>query len=694
MVTSFENWFGVILRLQGLVIALWNETFPEFWHLWAVVFILLCIVIVFVFYFTVPAFLLKGKLSFATKKLSSIRDGLNGRVVELSEIAQVMGTPSLVHAWKEYTETLHPQREVDDTGQSRVVQWRATSLSEIFFSEHAIVGIPLKTDFYKHLPGILTGIGIIGTFIGLIHGLSSFDVSDPTRAQTELRNLINAVGHAFYVSAAAIAMAMLFTWIEKSMVTARNRQVAALRQIIDSLFDAGAGEEYLERLVRASETQATQALHIKDALVADLHEILKTLTDRQLEEQSRRSAEILQAQAEHSGRLSQDVGRAIAEHLGGPISDIAGAVKGVSANQGDAVNKMLMDVLAGFSAQVQDMLGGQMRGMTDLLRETSEAMRQSADKFAGLAADMDSAGKGAVEAMGERLNDALTSMEARQGIMNRQMEDFVARIGELVAESQTTSARKLQETLGQLGEQVVGVVAELRRQAEGSAETQGRRQERFEESTGRAVQMLSAQMEGLLAQSVETSRSLRDAVTNLSKATGETIASMNQGVERLQVAASDFAKAGGGVAETMRAAGEVTASIKAASGTLSTATLAARDVFADHARTSDSFAAMVTELKSITENARRDAAMTSTIIAGFEAAAGKLGDARRQSEDYLEGVTEVLAKTHESFAEHVGKTLRDGNRDFQKELRSAVEMVSAAVRDLGDTLEDAPGRRR
>lgn len=671
------------------------ETFPTFWHVWLVGSLLAIIAVGFLFNFVVPALRLRKELNEAIAQLTSIKDRVNGNVVELSEIADgPMRTPDLAHSWSEYAETLHPQREVDETGQTRTVRWRATALAETFFSEHAIVYTPLKADFYKHLPGILTGLGIIGTFLGLIMGLSSFDVSDPAKAQAELKGLINAVGHAFFVSAAAIALAMLFTWIEKSIVTARNRQVALLRQIIDSFFDAGAGEEYLERLVRASETQATQAAHIKDALVADLREILTTLTERQLAEQSRQTAQVLQAQAEHSGRMSEDVGKAIAEHLGGPISDIAEAVKGVSANQGDAVNKMLTDVLAGFSAQMQDMFGGQMRGMTDLLKETSEAMRQSAEKFATLAADMDSAGKSTVEAMGERLNSAITSMEARQHVMNKQMGDFVTQIREMVSESQTESARKLQETLGQVGEQVAGVVAELRRHAEESAETQGRRQERFEESTGKAVQTLSAQMEGLLAQSVETNRSLQDSVAALSKATGEAIASMNQGAETLYVAASDFAKAGQGVTETMRAASEATANIKAASGTLSTATTATKDVLADYARTRDSFAAMVAELKSVTENARRDAAMTSEIIARIEAAAGKLGEAQRQSEDYLKGVNEVLAKTHESFAEHVGKTLRDGNRDFQKELRTAVDMVSAAVRDLGDTLDDGPGRRR
>ncbi len=671
------------------------ESLYSFWHVWVVGALLAIVSVWFVCNFVRPARRLKIELKTAIGKLALIKERVGGDLVDLSEIRDgAMQPPDLAHAWSEYAETLHPQREVGADGQSRVVRWRATAMAEMFFSDHAIVHAPLKADFYKHLPGILTGLGIIGTFLGLIMGLSSFDVSDPAKAQSELKMLINAVGHAFYVSGAAIALAMLSTWIEKSIVTDRCRQVAVLRQTIDSLFDAGAGEEYLERIVRASEAQATQAAHIKDALVADLREILTSLTERQLEGQLRNTAQLLQAQADHSGRLSEDFGKAIGEQLGGPISDIAQAVKGVSANQGDAVNKLLTDVLASFSAQMQDMFGGQMRGMTDLLKETSEAMRQSAEKFATLAADMGSAGKGAVEAMGERLNSAITSMEARQHVMNKRMGEFVSQIREMVAESQTESASKLQETLGHVGEQVSGVVAELRRQAEEAAEMQGRRQERFEESTGKVVQTMSAQMEGLLAQSVETNRSLQDSVASLSRATNEAISGLNQGAETLFVAASDFAKAGQGVSETMRSASEATTGIKTASGTLSTAVNATKDILADYARTRDSFAAMVAELKSVTENARRDAAMTSEFIARIEAAAAKLGEAQREAENYLKGVNDVLANTHESFAKHVGDTMRAANATFQKELRTAVEMVSAAVRDLGDTLEDAPGRRR
>jgi sugar-specific transcriptional regulator TrmB len=542
---------------------------------------------------------------------------------------------------------------------------------------------PLKTEYFKHLPGILTGLGIIGTFLGLIKGLIHFDVSiDPVRAQEQLRGLVNSVGHAFFVSASAITLAMLFTWIEKSLVTARCRQVEELREVIDSLFQGGAGEEYLERLAISSENAATQSAQIKDALVADLKEILTTLATQQME-----------AQAQNVGQMSVDMGKVIAESLSGPMDAITKAVQGVSSNQGEAVNKMLTDVLASFASQMREMFGGQMAGMSELMVKASESMQATAIQFGQLAANMNTAGTNTVDAVGERLGKALEAMDARQAAMNAQMGAFVEQIKALVSESQTESSQKLKDTLTAVGDQVAGVVEQLRKQAEQAAESQGERHSRFEQTTGQAIGSLSSQVEQLLAQSMETNKSLQNTVASLAQATDKAISGMNSGAETLYVAASDFAKAGQGVSETMQASVVVTEAIKAASTQLTSSTDGARAIFADYAKTRDTFALMVAELERTFENAKRDASMTSEIIGRIETAAQQLAIVQKQSEEYLQGVSEVLVKAHESFRENVERTLRDGNRQFQSELSSSVQLLSGAIKNLGDVVDDIPARR-
>lgn len=195
-----------------------------------------------------------------------------GAVVDLTDIeSKVAGDPQLSSLWAEYSEALDKRNDLPDPASSRARRWRASALAETFFSDYALVDSPLRSDFYKHVPGILTGLGIIGTFSGLINGLIHFDVSDPATTQAQLSLLVQTVGQAFFVSALAIALAMLFTWVEKAMLSARYGQVESLQHLIDSLFEAGSGQENLERLVVATEAQV--------ALMQDvLAELRKTTT--------------------------------------------------------------------------------------------------------------------------------------------------------------------------------------------------------------------------------------------------------------------------------------------------------------------------------------------------------------------------------------------------------------------------------
>ena len=179
-----------------------------------------------------------------------------GAVVDLTDIeSKVAGDPQLSSLWAEYSEALDKRNELPDPSSRKARRWRASALAETFFSDYALVDSPLRSDFYKHVPGILTGLGIIGTFSGLINGLVHFDVSDPATTQAQLSLLVQTVGQAFFVSALAIALAMLFTWVEKALLSARYSQVEALQHLIDSLFEAGSGQENLERLVVATEAQ-------------------------------------------------------------------------------------------------------------------------------------------------------------------------------------------------------------------------------------------------------------------------------------------------------------------------------------------------------------------------------------------------------------------------------------------------------
>ena len=593
---------------------------------WAVALVLVLALVFFLRQFAVPSHQLYRGFDDAIRKLDEIKQQLRGTpIVDLDKIKDVMVTDELGHLWGEYAETLHPQKKQDEFGQSWVICHRATAMAEVFFSEQALVETPLKTAFYRHLPGILTGLGIIGTFSGLIYGLNGFQITEDAKSVREsLGTLIQGVGHAFIVSAFAIGLAMLCTWWTNRELTLRYRQVEQLCQLIDSFFSAGAGEEYLARLVEASETSATQATQLKDALVTDLKEILTELTERQIRE------------------MSSGIGQTFADSLRDPMERISRAVEGVGANQGDAVNSMLTDVLSNFSARMEEMFGGQLRGMSDLLAQTAQTMQATAARFDQLAVNMDTAGQKGAEAMAERLKHAITSMEDRQGVLNKQMGEFVEQIRAMVNQSQTESSQKLQETVGKLGDQVAGMIGQLQESSREHTATQSH-----------AVTNLSGQVEMLIAQLVKTSGDLQSNVSALTSVTTSAIDRMNSGAETLVIAADDFAKAGQGVAGTMNASADATGKIQSSAQSLSSATASVQQMFADYRRTSDALAAMLAYLKTTMDTAKKEAGLTTQLVSQLKAAADQLGQAQQQADSYLQGINKVLAETHKSFANEI-----------------------------------------
>lgn len=762
----------------------------------------------FVWQFCVAAFGLRKELDSAIDHLKDLkRSTPPGALIDLDQLQkQAFATERLAHLWREYKETLHGQMGTNDQGQEQVVRWRATVMAEAFFTQQALVDTPLKTDFFKHLPGLLTGLGIIGTFSGLIQGIGKFKISsNPEIVRAGLKSLFSSVEHAFWVSGIAIGLAMLFTFIEKMVVTGLYHRVEQLYQLIDTFFDAGAGEEYLSRLVHASETSATQALQLKDALVSDLKEILTSIAAQQVQ-QTQQSTQ----------NMSQNLAQAISESLREPMERMTQVVDHVGSSQGDAVNKLLTDVLANFSAQMHDMFGGQLNGMNEVLGQTSLTLQHTSSRFEQLVESMQQASAGAADKMALKLEEALSSLEAQQAAMALQMQGFVdqlrntsrdtqdetskrmqtmlSELGEKmslmvaqlesqskrsagsheqqlmqlsesmegflstlrssVADSQTQTSQKLQDSLGQVGEQMTRMLSRMDEQTQHSSQTQSENllkvTERFEsfltaaetsvkdsqqstsqasqkaiedlglhvqqtmhnlqelaqqsedasqtrnrelaEQTARHLDTLANQVENLAQRVTEAAESTRSSATLVNAASRDAIERMNTGAGLLSSASSELAEAETRVAKTMNGIVQSSQALQSSSTTLTTAADGVQSAFKDYQVMTNTFAGLVSDLKQTIEHARKDAALTSELVAQIQRASESLSRAQGEADRYLNSVTNVLGSAHEAFAEHVNSTLRKVNSNFHEELTTAVGHLRSGVMDLSEALDDVLSR--
>jgi hypothetical protein len=429
-------------------------------------------VFLFIFLFLVPGIRQISVLRGVVAGLQRFK----GKSSALDSLFQ--GNKVLAHVWKEFKETLHGQKELSpSSGQFEIVAERSTIPAEAFFSTETLVDTVLRTEFFKHLPGILTGLGIIGTFLGLIHGLQAFEVSeDAATARQSLNSLLQGVHEAFLVSTAAIVLAMFITFVEKWIITALYKHVETICQLLDGMFQAGAGEEYLSRLVQASEASAKEAKQLKQSLVGDLKQILEELTERQI------SANITS-----SNQIADRVVAGVSDSLKEPLTNISEAVKHVTGNQGEAVNRLLTDTMAALTAQLRDLFGQQITGINQMQQQTIEAMATAVGKLEQLVADIGTTGAQTTTSMVDKLNDAIAAIEGRQAAMGAQVQSLIGQITAQVSQSQSETNQKLHESLSIMSQEVVSAVGTLKEMVNSASQEDAARHRMLAQGTTTAV---------------------------------------------------------------------------------------------------------------------------------------------------------------------------------------------------------------
>ncbi len=603
----------------------------------------------------------------------------------------------LSHLWKEYQDSLHIQREERD-GQLTIVATRATVPSELYFNSQFVVDSRLRTEFFKHLPGLFTGIGIIGTFSGLIEGLRVFQVSEnAATVRASLESLMHSVGEAFLVSAAAIAAAMVVTFVEKLLLASLYRRTEEVAHAIDAHFDSGAGEEYLSRLVRASEDSASQSKILKDALVKELGELLRELTTAQIasakesqlylaERLAQTSKEQVEATRQDNQALGVTIAESIQQSLQGPLQDIANTVKSASGDQSGTAARMLQDVMASFSQRLNDLFGGQISGLSDLNQQTAKSIQEAVGTLQTLVSNIEESSRRSTDTMAERMAQAIEKMEARQEAMNAQSTAFVEQIRQLVASSQSETNTKLQSTLETIGIQVAGMLATLSESQASVFEGNRSREQSMTDRAKSAVSSMSESVEAAIKEMSAASAQMAQNIAVLTQTTSSSVDKMNAGAEQLGTASRNFAAAGERVSGVMGQAANVTAKLSETSGALTTGASALQELLRDYKTQRDAVGQLVSELRATVELARKEASLTGDVLARIESSATRLGTAQKQADEYLAGVSRVLGEAHTTFATEVKRTLEKANTEFHNKLSGAVGLLSSGVQELEVTL--------
>ena len=244
---------------------------------WLIVAVLLVGTITYWIWLVRIFLILKASLASAAQSVTKIQDSYpetkrNGLPTQAYEEADQCFEKSriLKPNWDHFSQNLVSR--IEERNQQDYF-W-ATEDASKSFDESTVIGSRLNISFCQALPGIITGIGLLFTFIAILIAL--LDVKLVNNRVQGIELLIQGLSGKFISSIAALFLATIHLFIEKIAFNQLREQCHRLAQILDSLFPRLTNAKILEdvRMQVAEQTNAMRNFNssLAPALKASINE--------------------------------------------------------------------------------------------------------------------------------------------------------------------------------------------------------------------------------------------------------------------------------------------------------------------------------------------------------------------------------------------------------------------------------------
>lgn len=367
---------------------------------------------------------------------------------------KMMAIRGLRHAWSEFDEILIKDPNLEP------LAIRNTRGSRDYFSQANVIGDQINMRFYSAMPNLLTGTGILGTFVGLVagiwlasKGLGSDDIGEVKGA---LQSLLNGASLAFLTSIAGLFSSIVFSWREKHWV---HRIDGVLRNLNDAL------ESRIRRIT--SESLAVDQL-----------------------DQSRQQTEIL---TQFTTDLAFQIADAFQDRMStsvGPLLErIREAVEGLREDQGHKDEDALKEMLEKFATSLSGAAGQELSTLGDTLNNLNERLEGQISTLTERQREVDESSEKSVQNLAKMTRWSISQVNSgvgeALGLMTEKVNGVVGDMAVQLSHSVEEAANRLKTVSMQLDE----TIAEAKRGIESAGSVAERYQQVLRETEKALEQM-------------------------------------------------------------------------------------------------------------------------------------------------------------------------------------------------------------
>ena len=252
---------------------------------------------------------------------------------------------------------------------------------EDYINDDTVIYAHSHTQLGDVIPGILTSLGILGTFIGLVRGLGALNLTSAENTMSGISDMISGMNFAFGTSIAGCACSLLFNILNRA-------GIGSVQNALDAFYEAFTEfvmQRPLSDNVQAICQQEDQAAFLRHAV----GELGKTMTEGVTEAVNRSMAPVTQSVSRYIAAETQAQIEGLDHIVGSFITRMNGALDGQFARLGQTLSAINQ-------AQQMDQqsLNGAMDAAMHILgsmQEMSGVMQQITARFEDYAGELTAA---------------------------------------------------------------------------------------------------------------------------------------------------------------------------------------------------------------------------------------------------------------------------------------------------------------
>jgi hypothetical protein len=623
--------------------------------------------------FAVKAWLAAAKIVRATGELKSAidsgdsapvgerRDGRPRDKIELIELKTAKLSPLATTWWDRLDGALTSYGP-----DTRNRGWFLSAPAGEILDEDFVIHRHYDGGFYASVPGLLTSMGLLGTFIAILIGLGSLTLEG--EVVKGVPGLVGSLSGKFTTSVVALALSAIFSVYEALVVQARMRQA---RETL-----LGRVHAVLPRLTTARVLVDLQSESVKQTRA--LANISADLVDKMAAAFSERVAPTLAAglSEQMAGRLTQELVPALDR------------VTSTMGNVGDAVLRL--------ETNKQDSMVGEIRGLTESLKQSlstsladmgsqfRDALRSSTnDEFTGLArvlqdsasmltlmntsfASMQTALGALIEESRTTTSSQMAEGVARAERINALMEGLLVRLNESASQQATQVQSVLTNAVAGLADRVNALSTEMAdKVSQASAQSQAAAAESFRAASdwsARSDKRLADLLDMLQARVADFDKA-GAALISAQRVLESTLAKSNEGLQAMQQAASQVRNYSEGLGGLQARLGDA----QSAQAQVTVATNQA-----------------VESLKLMSQRHEALLSQYDTTLTHAESVMGGLDDRLRR-------VLDTILEKVQQYNVGVSKNFQEIVRHMNTTMPQMGEVLSGAAMDLRDQVDELTG---